>query len=698
MANENQLENPDYLNANLDNSQTQDIAKKQYAENVINAITNIGQGFNQTITNVSEELRQKQRAININAAELELENLPAYTEDFIKKKAVAEGKNFHDLTDEQIRGYGQQAEQDYIKSKKLDKTNYYNEALEVIGVKRPKINGALGALVRTEKQLVVEENVRDVARSKLAISRNPTELINNLATSLDNDTLAVGTRVMAHRNQMEGLAYNAIYKGDEKAMRAFVSPQAEEYFKDIKEYHPYVQQVQKQLKKVNAANNTLKFETFDSAVFNSYVARRDTDKPMTEADLLKATAEMRRLFPDKGRAIYNLEEEFKEKIKISSITKDFMAATEAGDYTFLARNNFKPDQVKAALDDSLELVIGRDVFSSATIKSLMNPVGKIDINSRAEVEAANEKQKQADDSLLQMSEFLIKQPTETRIPSIQIWADQPIEDMSKGVEMLNEYQFLNGATKGQITKYFKPERLSDMFYAAAISSANLNDNQKQEKWDEYIATRREYWNAKTEKYEHPLILEAMNNTSISFNEDVEEIARGNWLQLTSTDDLNPTSQEYARNFILSQASVYHFQNEDPDVALERAHTDFKTRHSFVENPDGSEDIIPEDFTKLKQGEKDEDVIRAFLVAQPEIKQEGALRGMGMGEFYKNFDRSSILERNVGFYPDRNYPKNKLMHGYVYANGVKQEVIKFNISKLRRWQYLNGKVDKSKKQK
>ena len=151
-------------------------------------------------------------------------------------------------------------------------------------------------------------------------------------------------------------------------------------------------------------------------------------------------------------------------------------------------------------------------------------------------------------------------------------------------------------------------------------------------------------------------------------EDIDDFSKdADW---TPDDYIN---SEFIAKTVKHDFNLYIDSGDEPDDALDKAQKGFKSKHTRLENPDGTHAAI----SKIEFGANTPDDMLEFALEHPRIKSKNK-KGKKWANLYNH---GWSMDDNLGFHPVSNFGKTKLFE--IYYNGRPVAGTKFSGRDLKR---------------
>lgn len=678
-----QQEQTNYMNTSLDQSPTRDMAAELNADNVVRSLDAIGQGLTRTINSVSEEVRIKQRAININKATTATANYSSYTEKFIKDKANEDGKKFHELNDDEIKAYNVQAKASYLKQSGLNKESYYQEGLEIIDSYEPKTFLMVKTLAENQAKVVNTEVAKDVTMNNIKISRNAGEAVALFQENLPVSSLSIGTYLEAKNAQLKGLYNNAVAQKDYKSMRYFRDPKIAKYFEDIEDFDKYKVESDRIFEATNKVGKDTRWEndkneSYNKVFLNQFKSQEDVDK---EIEYLRSRN------PGHQEDIYNLRTKlydlYNTKSNMNIVGKAYLDNNAAA----IIREIKDPKKRQEAIDQQFTETIGTEgrPFDEDFILDLQRRelnLDKLPKNQR-EVEAKNIFEQKSN-----IKQFLNFMTNDMEVTEVSAFLNSPVKTTAEIQSKMNAYQYLNEITDGRIDNHFKGTSKMDMFFAFDLSRKNLTTDQKDKMWTAYN-TQKNNLTIDGGTIVHPEIRKVLD---VSGN-DIQDISEGKFFTQISTD--TNVAQEFLKNYMTTMASTYRLQGGETADSIKKAESELESYVHFTENRDGSNTVIPREFHSLAgdKGDYGLHVMNNYIMNNPQMIKTAKNANMDMTSIkdtisvMKYVPFTSEFSNSISFRPSADYMQNQKMDAYIKTGFFKepQYVFSFTARQVASWE-------------
>lgn len=564
-------------------------------------------------------------------ADSDTKDYASYGQTYISKKAQEEGVNVEDFSREDLDKFIPEMKKSYMESKGLDKKKYREIIDKRLNDKDPFIVEAQDSYNRKTRD---DKNIKSLHDSvadnfKRMDSKDLVDYINSTIDMHVGPDAAIQRSVEEVKSSLiSPLMTVAIETKDPELLKKIKDPELKALM-NIPDYDNVVDVIEQQVRSTINKKKSINFDTTEEQAF--LYLESGAMKSKEEVDSFLEQQQYQKGYEPDSRDMLKLRESLYKAVKTESGYSEYYAATKSGDYTYAERNAISKKD-REALENKFAKV----------------ELGIQDTSPQGLIEAIKSSTK--DD------EF--KQYARSGYP----WSPDIINmfnsDVSGDVQSLkdkaNAYTQLVSLTQdtpNPITAVLSPKTQGNLRYLTNLTERLDNGLIDNVTFQDAYTTFTNDLNKNVDSYG---MYSSVKSKDIVRDESVQKWANDFSKDAPWTWDEN-TNQSYIKRNLLGNFNILLDSGMEPNEAKKEAEKMFENSHQRIENPDGSETALPQEFkTQLPES--------IFEVAYnlPELKS--------MREANKFFGSEFLFKRKVSVRPHADYENNKLIS--VYYDGKK----------------------------
>lgn len=654
-------------------------AQNDYNNNIGSAIQNLigaASSVNSIVKQNNKRDEQRMIAEHSLDAQADAYGVATHIHNSLKAQAEKDGRSLEDYSDQEIKGFADKAQEDYVKAHKLSDKKYFTLTQKVMEHKKQAV--VLNTL-KTNEATIQQKRITAVTRqfqSAYKGGASAADMIDGLKATIDTnigftektrrdangDLISYMPELQMSQGELESkflanFMNMAIVDKDINAVEMMNSKEFKEYFKDNPAYKQLAGAAAIKVQSAVNKEKQLNFDKIEEFTYNGLENNIFEDSKAANAALDEQLKAIPERFRPSSKEIHRLRENINKEMKVQDNFIHYYGSLRGGDYTVLERSDLSRKDKDAVLNKYFSSATGiTDTSAQGITQSLLS--GKDDISLKAYLNSGNPAPKVLKD-----------------------WANQTPTGGFEGMKQKAlAISHLTSIAKGATTSVFeiiKPKNYAKLMYVSNlqqdIESGILDNKQASVVYEQYNNDIRKNVDA----YGTYISKHAAEVKQTSTNKE--------WRQNLISDapytyDENQ-SQEYLGRQVdkfLGYALDIKGNQED---AQDLAENMLRDTHQFVENPDGTETVLP-------YGWKNKSIDDLVKLADnlPEFKQLKDVAGyLGYGKEYDFHSRLS-------FTPNLSFEKNRLMDFKYDGTTILSMTAKdfeYNMDELNKQNILNA---------
>ncbi|MAD98973.1 MAG: hypothetical protein Unbinned200contig1002_14 [Prokaryotic dsDNA virus sp.] len=522
-----------------------------------------------------------------------------YNASGLETKAKADGKEFADLTDEDILKYSKELKDEYIESKGLNNKPYFELINEQLDQKNSLLLEKHSKQIRDAYEQKQGQILSEDIIGKIRSDMSPEDLVTYIDETL-NERVGPEKSIRATREEiLEQLSLplmqEAVTSGNPKLLSKLKSGEMKKVFGSVPAYDNIISMAEKKATSIVSAQRENNFKTVEE---EAYVIA-DSGGFLTDKNVDQFIQEKMNNIPEEYRPsakdIFTLKQKMYKGVSTGNKTKEYLDAVKQGDYTYLERQDWKEKEKDE---------VHTQAFSTLTGINDLSPQGITEAMADDQMKyALTQYYKEGGDHPKEMKAWAKTQPRAyTDVDPVT--GEETVVNFADAMRIkVNTYEELSAATASSATSIdsaFDVTDLSRMTFMKnlleGIDSNSVNAAEAQEIYSNFntnLEKKIDSWG----RFRDPDVDAKMSQAEIS--EWSTEVA-GSSPEWTWDEFSTP---RYVARTLENNVSMFLAGGMDVEEAQEKAEEMFNNTHLKFESPDGSESAIGGDFVSFRGREE-----------------------------------------------------------------------------------------------